>query len=129
MVISFNTRFVEPIQKGSKIHTIRKDDKNRWKPGMTMHMYTGGRFSKEYREFAKKECVSTQEIFMTYYNGLLEITVDDTYLFGHQERTNFAISDGFESWDAFKQYWIPVLNADPERKYKGKVIHWTKFWY
>jgi hypothetical protein len=129
MVIGFKKQFVEHILTGRKVHTVRDDKGNRWKAGMLMHMYTGGRFSKEYHQFAKKECKGIQDIFTTYFNGRLQITVDDTYLFGHLERTNFAISDGFNDWDDFVKYWLPVIDTMPEKTFKGKVIHWTYFRY
>lgn len=36
MVIPFNPQFVLPILTRTKIHTIREDIHNRWKPGMKM---------------------------------------------------------------------------------------------
>ncbi|MBD1394282.1 hypothetical protein [Mucilaginibacter glaciei] len=129
MVISFNKKFVEPILTGSKIHTIREDAKGRWRPGITMHMYTGGRFSKEYRQFIEMDCRSVQDVYMTYYNGKLEVSVDDTLIYGYPERNEFAISDGFADWEDFEKWWIPILMNDPELKYKGRVIHWTNIKY
>src|SRR6185437_1705040 len=119
MIIGFKKQFVEPILQGTKVHTIREDKANRWKAGMVMHMYTGGRFSKEYRQFAEKQCISVQDIFMTYYNAKIEVTIDESYLFGYSERLNFAIRDGFKDWDDFENYWIPVITADTNRTFRG----------
>lgn len=129
MVIGFKQQFVNPILTGSKIHTIREDKGGRWFAGRIMHMYTGGRFSKEYHQFAEHQCVSVQNVYMTYYNGKLEITVDDTLIYGWPERNNLAISDGFESWEAFEKWWVHVLMEKPDRTFKGVIIHWTKFKY
>ncbi|MFD2874063.1 hypothetical protein ACFS5N_16390 [Mucilaginibacter ximonensis] len=129
MVIGFKQQFVNPILTGSKIHTIREDKGGRWKAGMTMHMYTGGRFSKEYHQFTEHECVSVQDLFMTYYNGKLEVSVNETLIYGYPEKDNFAVSDGFKDWKDFESWWIPVLMEHPDRTYKGVLLHWTKFWY
>lgn len=129
MVIGFKKQFVEPILTGRKVHTIREDKKDRWREGMTMHMYTGGRFSKEYHEFYKKECICVQPVIMTYYVGRLEVSIGDTYLFEWPERNEMAISDGFENWEEFEKWWIPIVDASPKKVFQGKVIHWTDLKY
>lgn len=128
MVIGFKKQFVEPILQGTKVHTIRDDKKHRWTSGMTMHMYTGGRFSKEYHQFAEKQCLSIQRVFMTYTH-ILEISVGDRELFGHHEREKFAIADGFESLKAFEDYWYPIIMQHPLQQFTGRVLHWTGLRY
>jgi len=41
MILGFKTKFTDKILNGSKIHTIRKDSKNRWKVGNTIHFANG----------------------------------------------------------------------------------------
>lgn len=61
MVIGFKEQFVYKILNGTKIHTIREDKHDRWRPGMTMHMATGVR-TKNYKQFHEDNCTSVQEI-------------------------------------------------------------------
>ncbi len=61
MIIGFKPQFVDPILNGTKIHTIRLDPYERWKPGMKMHMATGVR-TKHYKQFAEKICVGVSFI-------------------------------------------------------------------
>lgn len=68
MVIGFKPQFVEPIIFCNKIHTIREDKHNRWKPGMTMHFATGVR-TKNYKCFHIDTLVSIQKIEIKYYNN------------------------------------------------------------
>lgn len=63
MVIGFKKQFEAPIKAGTKIHTIREDAHNRWKPGMMMHQATGVR-TKYYRCFNETPCISTQQLIM-----------------------------------------------------------------
>jgi len=44
------TNFVEKIEKGEKIHTIREDKLNRWRAGRIIHAAVGVR-TNEYRQF------------------------------------------------------------------------------
>jgi len=68
MVLGFEQQFVEPILSGTKIHTIREDKHNRWKPGRSIQMATGVR-TKNYNQFNEDECVSVQEIKILYFDG------------------------------------------------------------
>jgi len=128
MVIGFKKQFREPIEAGTKIHTVRSDEKNRWKPGVIMHMATGTR-TKYYTCFKQTPCVSYQRVFMSYYQGLLQISVGDKELFGYHERELFAVNDGFLNLKAFEDWWIPELSKNPKLEFRGKVIHWTDFRY
>ena len=133
MVIGFKKQFVDLIMQGSKVHTIRDDKGNRWRAGMAMHMYTGGRFSKEYRQFAEKQCTSVQEINMWLDeddNGLSILHVfvesDSQAAFDYEQ---FAIRDGFSSMKAFYDYWMPIIEELPGERFTGKIIHWTDLKY
>jgi len=134
MVIGFKKQFVEPILQGSKVHTIRDDNGKRWKPGLSMQMYTGSRFSKkDYKKFAEKQCISTQGITMFLEeqdNGLdvLRCFIDDLKE-SDFDFNAFAIADGFESFKEFGDWWIKVLEEKPGRKFDGIIIHWTDLRY
>lgn len=139
MVIGFKKQFVEPIKKGIKGHTIRKDEANRWKPGMTMHMYTGGRFSKEYHKFAEKQCVSTQKIKMWVIKASDVIGDDEHGYFIGVKIDGLQVNpltmhqlserDGFGTHGDFLSWWIPAILKLPNQVFTGKIIHWTDLRY
>jgi len=115
----------ENILLGIKIHTIREGE--RWKPGYFIHMATGVR-TKGYNQFNSsypqlQKCISTQQIFMSYFDGMLEITVDNTYLSSHEIDTLIQ-NDGLTR-DQFIN-WFFKKNADV---WSGQIIHWTNFKY
>jgi hypothetical protein len=53
----WETNFVEKILDGQKVHTIREDEKERWKVGNEIHFCTGG-FTPG-RIFHEGKCVAT----------------------------------------------------------------------
>lgn len=109
-----------------KIHTIREDKNERWKPGVIIDFFINVRQKNMFRFGPKIPVVSTQRVYMSYkYNDIIEITVDDTYLYGHHEREQFAINDGFDNWDDFFNYFYGKVRAAPDGFYKAKLIHWT----
>lgn len=125
MVLGFKKQFVEPIMMGTKIHTIRADEKDRWHPGMKMHQATGTR-TKYYNCFNETTCVSTERIWMTL-SHILEISVGDRYLY-LPDKELLARNDGFKDFKEFEDWWIPVLKENGD-EYGGKIIHWTPFRY
>lgn len=125
MILSFKKQFVEPIKTGRKIHTIRKDPSRRWKRGKNIHFSTGVR-TKKYECFGNGECKSTQTVFMTYaYNDLIEISIDGAELFDYKERLEFAQNDGFDTWEDFFNWFYPIIQADPNKEFSARLIHWT----
>lgn len=134
MVIGFHKRFVAPILDGTKIHTIREDKAQRWKPGMMMHQYTGGRFSKEYRQFNETPCVSIQKITMYLEKDLdgglsvLVMKVGQREL-DEAQQEQLAVRDGFTSLLEFKKWWFPVLAKVPNFRITYTLIHWTDLRY
>jgi len=63
---------------------------------------------------------------MTYaFNDVIQISINGRELFGYNERLEFAINDGFDSWEDFFNYFYPKIKASPQGIYKPKLIHWT----
>jgi hypothetical protein len=116
--------------KGEKIHTFRKDEKSRWKTGMLIHFIINNR-SKDMKRFAPiLNMKGKQRIFMTYaFNDIIQISVDGRELFGYHEREQLALNDGFDTWHDFFEYWYPIIQADPDKCFSGKIIHWTNLRY
>ncbi len=122
MVLSFNPQFILPILQKSKIHSIREDRCNRWKPGIKIQIATGQR-TKEYKQHDEQVCVSTQKIDIRHLDHPIRcatVTIDGRSL-NNVEIKQLAINDGFESIAAF-YYWF-------KNDYTGKIIHWTDFKY
>lgn len=118
MILGFKKQFVKPIKAGTKIHTIREDKHNRWKPGMKMHFATGVR-TKKYRQFIPTlTCIRVQKIKIIYkktspspkiFVDGKRLNMDDTYF--------LAKGDGFSNTWQFREWF----NKD----FTGKIIHWT----
>lgn len=109
------------IVEHKKIHTIRRDNSNRWAPGQLIHFYTGLR-TRHANQFAPViTCTAVERIEIShkeYENKAigLQIKVGGRVL-NLAESIELAINDGFDSIEAFTEYF----NED----FVGKVIHWT----
>lgn len=123
MILGFKKQFEQKIIEGNKIHTIRKDPHDRWKPGRKIHFTTGVR-TKNYHQFMEGVCISTTFIGIKWDNGIPTIVIeDDIGLFYPNEDIieRLAKNDGFESVEDFFKWF----NKD----FNGKIIHWTDFNY
>jgi len=66
MVLGFKPQFVPKILDGTKIHTLRKDATQRWKPGRSIQFATGVR-TKNYKTFREDgECKCVQTIWISH---------------------------------------------------------------
>lgn len=126
MILGFKPQFKEPILNGTKIHTIREDKNNRWKPGNTIQMATGVR-TKNYNCFAKADCVYVQDIEIkwvkdkiTQSRGVI-VYIDDVNITQTDLIDDLVKNDGFESRRDFFEWF--------KNDFKGKIIHWTYFKY
>lgn len=99
-----------------KLHTIRKDSKNRWKAGNDIHFCINVRTKNQFQFAPIVKCISTQEIEIqdknVWIDGL-KCTWDEIEV--------LAINDGFDSVDAFFEYF--------NTGFTGKIIHWTNLKY
>lgn len=126
-----------------KIHTIRKDESNRWKPGRDIHMVINDRTPERYQFAPLIQCASIQYIKINWFDKgesdipcstyiiqeehkdgeLIEweipiaVWIDDDNLLSTQEVESLAINDGFDSIEDFFAYF--------SEDFKGKIIHWT----
>lgn len=129
MVLAFKEKFVEPILKGTKIHTIRADKGNRWKKGNLINMATGVR-TPNYKEFKRCVCVSTQKIeieWNSYIDRITNVEIKyfhlkvDGFLLTTKESNELIKNDDFNYFSDFCLFF-------PEN-FKGKLIHWTNKTY
>ncbi|MCS4164428.1 hypothetical protein [Sphingobacterium sp. BIGb0116] len=123
-----------------KIHTIRHDESERWKPGMDIHFVINSRTKDRFQFAPVVKCTSVQTIeiidashlprvdgiVLEFPHGIeifylaYEVKIDGRFL-NEQEIRELAINDGFESEYEFFKYF----NKD----FKGRLIHWTNLRY
>lgn len=133
MILAFKPQFVEPIIKGSKIHTIREDKTNRWTDGRLIQGATGVR-TKKYNQFFEAVCMSTQKIEIIYTKDCKMVKIDGEfysiiindikYFDTHPEiiRLNrLCVNDGFTDYREFFKWF--------NKPYIGKIINWTDHKY
>lgn len=111
-----------------KIHTIRKDDKNRWKRGMMIDFFINARQKDMFRFAPRIPLKSKQRIFMTYLPHLgngFQVSINGRELHKSEIKV-LAVNDGFETVEDFEDYFISEMENN---EYSGKIIHWTDFKY
>jgi len=105
-----------------KLHTIRYDDKDRWKIGNKIHFVIGNRTKKRFQFAQVLKVKSIQKIqIKNVFNDRHSILIDDIILSKKQIET-LALNDGFNSVDEFWDYFTGT-DAD------AKIIHWTNLRY
>lgn len=120
-----------------KLHTIRIDQNDRWRPEMDIHFVINGRTKDRFQFAPVVKCVSVQEIefywwkpehpelYPNPYDDKLGDRYCDLYVDNRvlniEEVESLALNDGFETVEDFFRYF----NED----FKGKLIHWTNLKY
>ncbi len=119
-----------PWNKKPKLHTLRDDPNDRWHTGMMIDFFINVRTKKMFRFAPKIPVISTQEVFMTYYHSdIIQISIDGRELFSYTERLEFAVNDGFDTWEDFFNYFYPKIKEAKNGCYTPKLIHWTVLKY
>ena len=108
-----------------KLHTIREDKKERWKPGTKIDFFINCRQKNMFRFAPVLPVVSVQKIEIVYdkvFGKTLypEILIDNVKLHP-MKLEELAQNDGFDSIEDFFAYF----NED----FTGKLIHWTDLKY
>lgn len=127
--------FVAKDKLPAKLHSIREDKSDRWKPGTKIDFFINCRQKDMFRFAPVLSVVSIQEIEIKYFSRgkkkQITIFIDKKkyvcidYTFGvnvtdfdkQKLMLEFVKNDGFDSLKDFINYF----NKD----YKGKIIHWT----
>lgn len=129
MLLTYSHKQFPPFILGSiKIHTIRQDKNNRWKPGNSIQhwMHNPRNKSKNPYPFAAERpdlntCISIQSVSMIKTSKEWIITIDGREL--PKERfEEFAINDGFTSFRQMTTFITESIS-------NWKIIHWTDFKY
>lgn len=116
-----------------KKHTIRKDEKNKWKKGNDIHFVINNRTKNRFQFAPVIPCTGTQKIEIKHLS-ILNHPIDiqpmvwiDGYLFydpaiGYDKGIEkLAINDGFDSVANFFDWF--------SEDFTGKIIHWTNLKY
>lgn len=107
-----------------KRHSIRRDEHNRWKPGMDIHFVINNRTPWRFQFAPIVKCTGTQKVVICYkdQDGLTmaepRVYIDNVWLANVEQ---LAINDGFNSVEDFFAWF----NTD----FTGKIIHWTDLKY
>lgn len=108
---------IEKIEKGIKIHTIRDDEKERFKVGMILDHSTGVR-TKKFKKHITNSCKRIDRIYIDPRTKSIKLNGIELTDF---EKQLIIVNDGFDSvqdfWDWFK---VP--------KHR-RLIQWTDFKY
>lgn len=103
-----------------KIHTIRKDSKDRWEENVAIDFFINTRQPSMFRFAPRLPVKSIQFIGIIHYRDAPEVNIDGRYLFP-TEIEILAKNDGFNSSKEFFEYF--------KEDFHGKIIHWTDFKY
>jgi hypothetical protein len=129
---SFQKRFVPPVERGDKTHTIRGKRKNRPRPGQRFYAYYAMR-TKQCRkllesvitrvqditiEQAERVCDTTSREGLVVYWNVLKITIDGDVL-ALDEAEALARRDGFQDLLEMSDFWPPS-----RLPFYGDLIHW-----
>lgn len=137
MLLGFRKRFVEPIELGTKVFTMRKPRKIEPKIGETLHMYTALRTKHCKRISNKEKLVSTQKVNVKiirrlHEEDILQIMVDGRVLHMFDfEVQDFIRFDGFKDQKDFCDYWIsesggvPWIEGAKTINEELNLYHWT----
>lgn len=129
MILSFSLpEFPERIKQGIKIHTIRKDNPGRWKPGRKIHFWKGSPRSTRAKEkpypFGIGVISDIKLIEIDTNINMIQIRpldysfIKNICVLSHLNL--FAIQDGFDSWEEMKLFFGTQI-------FKGKLLSWDYF--
>ena len=116
-----------------KLHTIRTDEKNRWKKGVLIDFFINARQKKMFRFAPRIPAKFIQHISILHDVGHVIMLIDDVF-FGEiwhhglddiyeysTDLESLSKNDGFESVEHFFNYF--------SEDFHGKIIHWTDLKY
>jgi hypothetical protein len=120
----------EGCEPDAKIHTIREDKKERWKPGTKIDFFINCRQKDMFRFAPVLEVVSVQKVEIIYRGLFIAVVIDKNLFYTDADFTlgqgvdgmlRLAYNDGFDTIEDFFAYF----NKD----FTGKLIHWTDIKY
>lgn len=126
---SFQRRFINPIESGTKLQTIRSVGKRRHaKVGVWLQIYFGMRTQYCRKIIPDVTCLRVDRVRLNL--GLRTVVVGPDggpLLQTRRELDLFAILDGFENWEDLDDFWKTFHPA--HRFFDGVMAGWGKgFW-
>lgn len=118
---NFQARFADPIKRGEKSHTIRKNGKRRHaKPGESLQLYTGMR-TRSCSKIVKHDPVCV--FCKTIHIHVGESTIHGVFIEGQPviDPEAFAIADGFKSLADMHAFWLDFHGVGI---FQGSMIGW-----
>lgn len=116
-----HTMFVEKIRNHTKIHTIRRDQHERWKPGMKIHFTMNHRTPDQFQFADVIPLDGKERIRIRWSDGRLMAVLINERFASFAEMEKLAENDGFDSLEEFFNWF----NED----FDGWILHWTPFRY
>ncbi|MHA3045977.1 hypothetical protein JSO59_001210 [Riemerella anatipestifer] len=125
---NYNFKLKDKFQP--KIHTIREDKNNRWEKGVMIDFFINSRTKDMFRFAPSLPVKSVQDIYMSYaFDNIIEITIGGRYIYDFKEKEQLAVNDGFDNYEAFFDFFYPIITSKPNNFFSGKIIYWTDFKY
>jgi hypothetical protein len=104
-----------------KLHTIREDKSNRWKPGTEIHFVINPRTKYRQQFLPPVKCTDIQTFEIVWRCKITPQVRIDGRLLSYKEVQLLSLNDGFTTLAEFFAYF----NED----FTGKLIHWTHLKY
>ena len=106
-----------------KVHTIREDRSDRWRPGKKIHFVINNRSAHRLQFAPERRCISVQRIKINASMQFVSVEKKDGdwKILSPFQLRQLAVNDGF---DNVKDFW-KWFNND----FEGKRIHWTHLSY
>lgn len=134
---SFAPQFIEPIQAGSKLQTVRGHRPRHARPGEAVQLYTGMR-TKQCRKIIDVDPICSRAWPITIYINKVHHTgniISRIDLDGHKlpsdEMEGFARADGFKADDdasalrRMGEFWVKAHNIKGDFfRFDGVCIRW-----
>ena len=132
MLLGFKKQFVQPIQLGTKVLTIRRKRKIQPKIGERLYMYTGLRTANCEKISDNETLISVQKVHLHIYRitnyTTINIKIDGRYL-TESEMRKLAVYDGFYSLNHFINYWLENEGVKKGGAIRAggwfDIFHWT----
>lgn len=127
-------QFPSLIKAGVKIHTIREDKHNRWRPGMKIHHWMHNPRHPHLHPYPfcenKHHCVSVQKVTIvseqTKEPNRIRVVIDGRFL-SDTEVEGLAKNDGLTNAKVLQTWFFPP--GSKKKWWRGKIIHWTDIKY
>ena len=127
---SFQRQFIEPIQAGTKVQTIRAVGKRRHaKVGGQLQLYFGMRTKHCRKIVDDKPCLRVDPVRLDFVNMVVFVGPDDaeidelTVMADAERLALFAVADGFKNWDELVAFWR-VFHPGVDY-FEGVMVGWA----